>query len=74
VTGPGRSEPAPRNVALVALVVAVLALALAGLALYRAGQYRDELRHLGDVLGSPEAKGLRLEPLPRPPEPDPDPR
>ena len=69
-----RPEPAPRTVALVALVVSVLALSLALFALWRAGQYRDELRRLGDVLSGSDTRGLRLEPLPRPPEADPDPR
>ena len=74
MTKPPPPEPGARSVALVALVVAVLALAIAGLALWRAGQYRDELRRLGDVLGGGETGGLRLEPLHRPPDPDPDPR
>jgi len=69
-----RPEPAARTVALVALVVSLLALSLAVFAIWRSGQYRDELRRLGDILSQGDAQGLRLEPLPRPPEADPDPR
>lgn len=68
------AEPAARTVALVALVAAVLALALAGVALWRAEQYRGEIRRLGDVLTGGGAQGLQLDPLPRSPEADPDPR